>query len=75
MVRVWAEELGHGQWEWRGQVKHLMSGETRYFRDWSTLITFLEAALPLVFAHHFPPFPNLGWRPVEAIEDERSSDE
>ena len=48
MLKVWAEELGDGQWEWRGQVQHVKSGETRYFRDWSTLITFLEAALPEV---------------------------
>lgn len=48
MLKVWAEELGSGQWEWRGQVQHVKSGETHYFRDWSTLITFLEAALPEV---------------------------
>jgi len=45
MVRVRAEALGQGQWEWRGQVQHLLTGETRYFRDWPTLVTFLQVWL------------------------------
>ena len=36
-VRLWAEDLGDGQSEWRGKVQHVSSGATRYFRDWSTL--------------------------------------
>jgi hypothetical protein len=36
-VRLWAEELGEGQIEWRGQIQYVLSGEIRYFRDWSTL--------------------------------------
>lgn len=42
MVRVWLENLGEGWSEWRGQVKHVLSGEVRYFRDWSTLLAFLQ---------------------------------
>lgn len=45
MVRVWIEDLGDGRTEWRGQVKHVMSGEVRYFRSWSTLIRHLKAVL------------------------------
>ena len=42
-VRLWPETLGDGRTEWRGKVQHVISGETRYFRDWSTLVTlFLE---------------------------------
>ena len=48
MVRVWAEDIGNGQIEWRGKVQHVTSGETRYFRDWSALMNFLQAALPEV---------------------------
>ena len=44
-VRLWVEELGNGQTEWRGQVQHVMSGEKRYFRDWSTLIECLMMKL------------------------------
>ncbi|UCC64115.1 MAG: hypothetical protein JSV36_03390 [Anaerolineae bacterium] len=42
-VRLWSEALGGGQSEWRGQVRCIASGETRYFRDWPTLAAlFLE---------------------------------
>jgi hypothetical protein len=44
-VRLWAEELGNGQTEWRGQVQHVLSGEMRYFRDWATLVEFVLAIL------------------------------
>jgi hypothetical protein len=45
-VRLWAEELGDGHAEWRGQVQHALSGETHYFREWPTLIAWLVAMLP-----------------------------
>jgi hypothetical protein len=38
--------MGDDQTEWRGEVRHVASGETRYFRDWATLITFLLTMLP-----------------------------
>jgi len=44
-VRVWLEELGNGQTEWRGKVQHVTSGEVRYFRDWSTLVAFCNCCL------------------------------
>lgn len=40
-VRLWQEELGDGQVEWRGRVQHVTSGEAYYFRDWPTLIAYL----------------------------------
>jgi hypothetical protein len=45
-VRVWLEELGEGQTEWRGEVQHVISGETRYFRDWPALVAVMQAMLP-----------------------------
>jgi len=51
-VRVWAEDLGDGQQEWRGQVQHVISGETRYFREWSMLIAWLQAMLANADSHH-----------------------
>jgi hypothetical protein len=45
-VRVWLEELGAGQTEWRGEVHSVVSGEVRYFRDWATLVALLQAMLP-----------------------------
>jgi hypothetical protein len=45
-VRVWLEDLGAGQTEWRGEVQYVVSGEMRYFRDWPTLVALLQAMLP-----------------------------
>lgn len=45
-VRLWVENIGEGQMEWRGRVQHVTSGEAYYFRDWSTLITHLLQMLP-----------------------------
>ena len=45
MLRLWREELGGGEIEWRGKVQHVTSSEVRYFRDWPTLIAFLLQVL------------------------------
>ncbi len=45
-LRMWPEALGDGQIEWRGKVQHVLSGEARYFRDWDTLIAYLQDTLP-----------------------------
>lgn len=44
-LRVWAEPLGHGRSELRGQVRHILSGEVRYFREWATLIAYVSERL------------------------------
>lgn len=41
-LRIWIETLAGNQREWRGQVEHVMSGDSQYFRHWSTLIAFLK---------------------------------
>ncbi len=40
-LRMWLECLGDGQTEWRGQLKHVLSSQVRYFRDWPTLVKHL----------------------------------
>jgi hypothetical protein len=45
-VRLWREDLGQGQTEWRGEAHDVKSGEKRYFRDWPTLLTLVQAMLP-----------------------------
>ena len=45
VLRVWVEDLGDGRPEIRGQVKHVPSAETVYFRKWSTLQAFLTRRL------------------------------
>jgi hypothetical protein len=44
-IRLWTEVLGEGQVEWRGRVQYVLSGERRFFHDWSTLERYLEAKL------------------------------
>jgi hypothetical protein len=44
-VRLWIEPLGDGLFEQRGRVQHVLSGERRYFRDWSALVGYLERKL------------------------------
>jgi hypothetical protein len=44
-VRVWEEEIGANQNEWRGKVQLLSTGETRYFREWAGLVPLLVALL------------------------------
>ena len=44
-LRMWQEETGDGQLEWRGKVQALPEGEAYYFRDWPGLIAHVEAML------------------------------
>lgn len=43
IIRLWPEDLGNGEVEWRGQVQHVLSGEAHYFRRWAELIAHLQA--------------------------------
>jgi len=53
-VRVWLEDLGDGHAEWRGQVQHVLSRETHYFREWPVLLALLRAMLPPAEADSAP---------------------
>ena len=44
-VRLWYERVDAGQWEVRMQAKHILTGETRYFRDWGLLAAYLTSKL------------------------------
>ena len=44
-VRVWEEEIGAEQTEWRGKVQLFPSGEIRYFREWAALVPLLLTML------------------------------
>lgn len=41
-VRMWLEDLGDGQAEWRGKAESIANGEICYFREWPALLAFLE---------------------------------
>ncbi len=40
-LRLWPEAMGGDQAELRAEVRHVQSGEVRYFRDWGSLVIFL----------------------------------
>ena len=42
VLRLWPEDIGSGQTNWRGKVQHVNSGEVRYFRDWPALEAFVD---------------------------------
>jgi hypothetical protein len=44
-VRVWQEEVGHAQTEWRGKVHLITDGNVRHFRGWEGLAPLLIAML------------------------------
>jgi hypothetical protein len=44
-VRLWREDLGDDQVEWRGQVTHVLSGEAHWFRGWTELVAHLATAV------------------------------
>lgn len=44
-LRFWYESLGEERGEWRGEVKNLDSGETRYFRQWDEIADLLPEML------------------------------
>ena len=44
-VRLWQEELGNDLAEVRVEVRHVLSGETHYFRDWELMIAYLHSKL------------------------------
>lgn len=50
-VRVWVEEADADHCEVRMQVRHVLSGETRYFSAWPPLIVYLLSKLDV------PPGP------------------
>lgn len=50
-VRVWRERMQHDVQEVRIQVRHVLTGETRYFDAWPPLIDYVLTKLEL------PPAP------------------
>ena len=45
VMRIWSEDLGDGQREWRGKVQLSPSGAVQYFRDLRSLGALVEAML------------------------------
>ena len=45
-LRLWAEAVENGRFEWRGRVHHVPTGDVHYFREWQTLIRLIQQMLP-----------------------------
>lgn len=52
LVRLWVEPFANDQCEVRMQVKHVLNGETRYFRTWPDVVEFLLAKLQGLEVEH-----------------------
>ena len=42
LLRIWREDLGDGQSEWRARAQHIISGEAVFIRRWEDLEAFLS---------------------------------
>ncbi len=45
IVRISVHNSETGEREWHGKVQHAPSGSVRYFRDWATLVAYLDQVL------------------------------
>jgi len=53
-IRLWTESLGEGQVSRRGRVQYVLSGERCFFKEWSTLVEYLEAKMKELDAQEIP---------------------
>ena len=49
-VRLWPAAGPEDGTGWRGQVTHVLSGETRHFREWAELVDRLAAMVEQIDA-------------------------
>ncbi len=47
LIRLWPEELGNGEVEWRGKAQDIATGDSSYFRDWPGLVAAIRKALEM----------------------------
>ncbi len=45
IVRLWTEDLGGGEREWRGKAQNIATGEFAYFRDLTGLADAIQKML------------------------------
>jgi hypothetical protein len=54
-LRLWEEDLGDGDAEWRGKVQDVASGEVAFFRDWAGLVSVVRRLLETPVARRNEP--------------------
>ncbi len=60
ILRLWPEDLGNGEVEWRGKVLDIATGDSSYFRDWPGLATAIQKALEQQVERAALPDQNIG---------------
>ncbi len=55
IVRLWAEDLGGGEREWRGKAQNIATGEFAYFRGWPGLTAAIQKIAEPSHAEPEPP--------------------
>ncbi len=45
LLRLWPEDMGNGEVEWRGKAQDLATGDSSYFRDWPGLVAAVQKML------------------------------
>ncbi len=45
IIRLWAENLGGGELEWRGKAQNIPTGQFAYFRGWPGLTDAIQKLL------------------------------
>jgi hypothetical protein len=60
-VRLWVEPFADDRREVRMQVRHILSGETRYFRTWPDVVAFLLAQMQILDAENRTAVPSSQW--------------
>ena len=41
-LRLWEESLGDNRSEWRAEIRHLQTGDVRFFRRWDELEVIVD---------------------------------
>ncbi len=67
-LRLWHEQLGEGQVEWRGKVQYTDNGETLYFRQWGMLLEFLQGTLEQLASRHVSAEDGKGLTRMACVE-------
>lgn len=48
IIYLWQEETANASAEWRGRMRHVISGEVRFFHNWDTFIGGLTELTSLI---------------------------
>lgn len=71
-LRLWLEDLGDDQEEWRGEIRNSRTGEIRYFRKGPMLLNLLDGMVDTPLEVEFPQFDGASDSVRLSNDDEQS---